>query len=44
MKAISSDIEFRGSEDKTFENDDGKNIANTFYVGTNIQNNILKRK
>ena len=27
MKAISSDIEFRGSEDKTFKSDDGKNIA-----------------
>ena len=27
MKAISNDIEFRGSEDKTFKSDDGENIA-----------------
>ena len=27
MKAISNDIEFRGSEDKTFTNDEGKNVA-----------------
>lgn len=27
MKAISNDIEFRGSEDKNLKSDDGKNIA-----------------
>ena len=41
MKAISNDIEFRGSEDKTFKSDDGKNIAMKvfrFEDETGIQN------
>lgn len=31
MKAISNNIEFRGSEAKTFKSDDGKNISMNVY-------------
>ena len=41
MKAITNDIEFRGSEDKTFKSDDGQNMAMKvfrFDDETGIQN------
>ena len=44
MKAISNDIEFRGSEDKTFTNDEGKNVAMKvfrFEDETGLQNEFF---
>ena len=44
MIAISNDIEFRGSEDKTFTNDDGKNVAMKvfrFEDETGLQNEFF---
>lgn len=41
MKAITNDIEFRGSEDKTFKTDDGQNMTMKvfrFDDETGIQN------
>lgn len=41
MKAITNDIEFRGSEEKTFKTDDGQNMAMIVYRfddETGIQN------
>ena len=37
MKAISNDIEFRGSEDKTFKSDDGKNVGYERYFGLRMK-------
>ena len=44
MRAISNDIEFRGSEDKTFTNDEGKNVAMKifrFEDETGLQNEFF---
>ena len=44
MKAISNDIEFRGCEDKTFTNDEGKNVAMKvfrFEDETGLQNEFF---
>lgn len=44
MRAISNDIEFRGSEDKAFTNDEGKNVAMKvfrFEDETGLQNEFF---